>query len=235
MSQATTPKSAFPTPRHRRHRLARNAMTTGPQPSSGGRERAPSCHPGAVPAQHPARWPSSVGRSLRTQPGARSRAPGQGGAPAAQRGRTTLTRRAAQGDWAQCVATDRPYPPRAPRSPSTTTPAPPEITPVYGPETNWTCAETEYLRPPRFSCFCNGPKRGASAIAPSSVACQRSSPAADASRSTTKSPSISKSIRVRRKQSKASSGRQTTGSFSLKEVFSTIGSPVRSRKASISR
>jgi hypothetical protein len=40
---------------------------------------------------------------------------------------------------------------------------------------------------------------------------------------------------VRRKQSNASTGLQTTGSFSLNEVFSTIGTPVRSRKASISR
>ena len=40
---------------------------------------------------------------------------------------------------------------------------------------------------------------------------------------------------VRKKQSKASAGRQTTGSFSLKEVFKTIGTPVRAAKASISR
>ena len=35
-------------------------------------------------------------------------------------------------------------------------------------------------------------------------------------------------------QSSASSGRQTTGSFSLNEVFSTIGTPVSARNASIS-
>ena len=60
------------------------------------------------PAQGLAWWPSSVGRSLRTQPGTRSHGPGQGGAPAAQRGRTTLTRLAAEGDWAQCEASGRP-------------------------------------------------------------------------------------------------------------------------------
>src|SRR5436305_7414777 len=48
-------------------------------------------------------------------------------------------------------------------------------------------------------------------------------------RSTTWSPSTSMSIRVRRKHSSASSGRQTTGSFSLNEVLSTIGTPVRAR------
>ena len=44
-------------------------------------------------------------------------------------------------------------------------------------------------------------------------------------------PITSTSILVRRKQSSASFGSQTTGSFSLNEVFSTIGTPVRSRKA----
>ena len=48
-------------------------------------------------------------------------------------------------------------------------------------------------------------------------------------------PITKTSILVRRKQSSASSGRQTTGSFSLNEVLSTIGTPVRSRKLSISR
>ena len=51
---------------------------------------------------------------------------------------------------------------------------------------------------------------------------------------TEKFPSTKESIFVRKKQSSASSGRHTTGSFSLKEVFKTIGMPVRSRKNSIS-
>jgi len=46
-------------------------------------------------------------------------------------------------------------------------------------------------------------------------------------------PRTNLSIFVLRKQSNASSGLQTTGSFSLKDVFSTIGTPVRSRKLSI--
>src|SRR5262249_49673121 len=46
-------------------------------------------------------------------------------------------------------------------------------------------------------------------------------------------PRTNLSIFVLRKQSKASSGLQTTGSFSLKDVLSTIGTPVRSRKLSI--
>ena len=41
------------------------------------------------------------------------------------------------------------------------------------------------------------------------------------------SPSTSTSMRVRRKQSSASSGLQTTGSFSLKLVLRTTGMPVR--------
>lgn len=45
----------------------------------------------------------------------------------------------------------------------------------------------------------------------------------------TKTPSsTSTSMRVRRKQSRAWRGVQTIGSFSLKEVLSTIGTPVRS-------
>ena len=48
-------------------------------------------------------------------------------------------------------------------------------------------------------------------------------------------PRTSVSIFVRKKQSKASCGSQTTGSFSVNEVFSTIGTPVRSAKLSISR
>jgi hypothetical protein len=44
----------------------------------------------------------------------------------------------------------------------------------------------------------------------------------------TVSPSTRISIRVRRKQSSASSGWQTTGSFSLNDVLSSIGTPVRS-------
>jgi len=54
-------------------------------------------------------------------------------------------------------------------------------------------------------------------------------------RATIVSPNTSTSIRVRKKHSKASTGLHTTGSFSLNEVFSTIGTPVRSTKASISR
>ncbi len=44
-------------------------------------------------------------------------------------------------------------------------------------------------------------------------------------------PITSSSIFVRRKQSSASSGLHTTGSFSLKEVFGTIGTPVNARNA----
>src|SRR5207245_11702147 len=54
-------------------------------------------------------------------------------------------------------------------------------------------------------------------------------------RETMRLPSTRTSIRVRRKQSSASSGLQTTGSFSLNEVLRTMGTPVRSRKASIRR
>src|SRR5712691_3707110 len=54
-------------------------------------------------------------------------------------------------------------------------------------------------------------------------------------RDTTKSPSTSTSIFVRIKQSSASSGRHTTGSFSLKEVFNTMGTPVSELNASIRR
>ena len=46
-------------------------------------------------------------------------------------------------------------------------------------------------------------------------------------------PRTNLSIFVLRKQSNASSGLQTTGSFSLKDVLRTIGMPVRSRKLSI--
>src|SRR5471030_764025 len=48
------------------------------------------------------------------------------------------------------------------------------------------------------------------------------------------SPSTSTSILVRRKQSIASSALHTTGSFSLKLVLSTAGTPVMSRNAEIS-
>src|SRR5262245_1710476 len=51
----------------------------------------------------------------------------------------------------------------------------------------------------------------------------------------TKSPITKKSIFVLRKQSRASFGLQTTGSFSLNEVFSTIGMPVSLRNSSIKR
>src|SRR6266568_3692395 len=54
-------------------------------------------------------------------------------------------------------------------------------------------------------------------------------------RCTKKSPSTNTSIVVRKKQSSASCGLQTTGSFSLKEVFSTIGIPVSARKLSIKK
>lgn len=53
--------------------------------------------------------------------------------------------------------------------------------------------------------------------------------------STKMSPSTSTSIFVLRKQSIASSGRQTTGSFSLKDVFSTSGTPVSASNARMSR
>jgi hypothetical protein len=48
------------------------------------------------------------------------------------------------------------------------------------------------------------------------------------------SPITNTSIRVRRKQSSASLGSHTTGSFSLNEVLSTIGTPVSSPKAAMS-
>ena len=56
-----------------------------------------------------------------------------------------------------------------------------------------------------------------------------------ARRSKIASPITSTSIRVRRKQSSASFGSHTTGSFSLNEVLSTIGTAVSSRKAAMSR
>lgn len=46
-------------------------------------------------------------------------------------------------------------------------------------------------------------------------------------------PMTRTSILVRAKQSKASSGRLTTGSFSLNEVLRTIGTPVSSLNAEI--
>src|ERR1035437_6994128 len=52
---------------------------------------------------------------------------------------------------------------------------------------------------------------------------------------TSQSSITSTSIFVRRQQSSASSGLHTTGSFSLNEVFSTIGTPVSPAKASINR
>ena len=54
-------------------------------------------------------------------------------------------------------------------------------------------------------------------------------------RSMANGPITSTSMRVRRKQSSASAGVQTIGSFSLKDVFRTIGTPVRSPKARIRR
>src|SRR4051794_17688770 len=48
-------------------------------------------------------------------------------------------------------------------------------------------------------------------------------------------PRTKTSIFVLRKQSSASAGRQTTGSFSLNDVLSTIGTPVSSRNDSIRR
>jgi hypothetical protein len=56
-----------------------------------------------------------------------------------------------------------------------------------------------------------------------------------APRCTIVSPITITSIRVRRKQSSASFGSHTTGSFSLNEVLSTIGTPVSLRKAGMSR
>ena len=53
-------------------------------------------------------------------------------------------------------------------------------------------------------------------------------------RRTIQFPMTSTSIFVRKKQSKASSGLHTTGSFSLNDVFNTIGTPVKSLKALIS-
>ena len=50
-----------------------------------------------------------------------------------------------------------------------------------------------------------------------------------------KSPRTRTSIFVRRKHSMASSGRQTIGSLSLNEVFSTTGTPVRFPNSRISR
>src|SRR6185295_16527260 len=52
-----------------------------------------------------------------------------------------------------------------------------------------------------------------------------------AARSTTQSPSTRRSIRVRRKQSSASSGVLTMGSLSLNDVFKSMGTPVASSKA----
>ena len=49
------------------------------------------------------------------------------------------------------------------------------------------------------------------------------------------SSNTSISILVLKKQSSASAGRQTTGSFSLNEVFNTIGTPVKPRNASMRR
>ncbi len=56
----------------------------------------------------------------------------------------------------------------------------------------------------------------------------------DLHRAMNQSPITSTSIFVRRKQSSASSGRQTTGSFSLNDVLSTIGTPLSAQNASIS-
>ena len=47
-------------------------------------------------------------------------------------------------------------------------------------------------------------------------------------------PRTKTSIFVLRKQSRASSGLQTTGSFSLNEVLSTIGTEVRELKVEMS-
>ena len=53
-------------------------------------------------------------------------------------------------------------------------------------------------------------------------------PPTTACRLTTQHPITSISILVRKKQSSASSGLHNTGSFSLNDVFSTIGTPMRS-------
>src|SRR5258708_23789702 len=56
-----------------------------------------------------------------------------------------------------------------------------------------------------------------------------------AGRITSRSPRTRQSMLVRTKQSSASAGVHTIGSLSLKEVLRTMGIPVRSRKASMSR
>lgn len=53
-------------------------------------------------------------------------------------------------------------------------------------------------------------------------------------RRTIQLPITSRSMRVRRKQSSASCGVHTIGSFSLNDVFRTIGRPVSRSNASIS-
>ena len=81
-----------------------------------------------------------------------------------------------------------------------------------------------------------GPDRGHAALAPQDAALTRLAVDGERDhRSMNVSPRTRTSILVRRKQSMASSGLQTTGSFSLKLVLSTIGTPVRSRKDSIRR
>ena len=55
----------------------------------------------------------------------------------------------------------------------------------------------------------------------------------DTTRWIIRSPITSRSIFVLRKQSSASAGVFTTGSFSLNDVLSTSGTPVRSRNASM--
>jgi hypothetical protein len=64
-------------------------------------------------------------------------------------------------------------------------------------------------------------------------ACRHCAGADSGARSTKYDPNTRTSILVRRKQSRASSGRQTTGSFSLNDVLSTIGTPVSCLKVSI--
>ncbi len=89
---------------HDARQHVRAALCLAPlRPSLGGRERAPACHLGATPSTDLGPV-ALLGRSLRTQPIDRSRGPGQGG----ERGRTTLTRPAAEGDWAECEASERP-------------------------------------------------------------------------------------------------------------------------------
>ena len=84
-------------------------------------------------------------------------------------------------------------------------------------------------REPRLSCEASRRRRGRPGEGEATGVYRPCGP-----RITNQSPITSTSIFVLKKQSSASTGRHTTGSFSLKDVLSTIGTPVISRKASIS-